>query len=67
MRKERKVNWQTNVKFNNKDYSFFYKRNFWGFRGSEFEPKNVKIVFEGGSTGYQRMPPEDFTIVGQLN
>lgn len=67
MRKERKVNWQTNVKFNNKDYSFFYKRNFWGFRGSEFEPKNVKIVFEGGSTGNQRMTPEDFTIVGQLN
>ena len=38
----------------NKEYKFFYKRNFYGFRGDEFDPKDVKIVFEGGSTGNQR-------------
>ena len=33
---------------------FFYKRNFWGFRGEEFDPKDVKIIFEGGSKlGFQ--------------
>ena len=67
MRKERKVNWQTESSFNGKSYNFFYQRNFWGFRGNEFDPKDVRIVFEGGSTGNQRFTPEDQTIVGILN
>ena len=47
MRKERKVNWQTTSSFYGKEYNFYYKRNFWGFRGEEFDPKDVmrhKIV-----------------------
>jgi len=67
MRKERKLNWKTISNFNNKNYSFLYKRNHWGFRGEEFDPKNVKIIFEGGSTGNQRFTPDDLTIVGVLN
>lgn len=67
MRKERKINWQTTSYFNGKEYKFFYKRNFWGFRGNEFNPKNVEILFEGGSTGNQRFTPENLTIVGHLN
>ena len=41
MRKERKINWLTTSNFNKKKYDFFYKRNYWGFRGEEFDPKNV--------------------------
>ncbi len=67
MRKERKINWQSKSSFNGKNYEFFYQRNFWGFRGDEFDPKDVNIVFEGGSTGNQRFTPEDLTIVGVLN
>ena len=67
MRKERKKNWETISNFNNEEYKFFYKRNFYGFRGDEFDPNDVKIVFEGGSTGNQRFTPEDYTIVGLLN
>ena len=67
MRKERKINWQTTSYFNGKEYKFFYKRNFWGFRGNEINPKNVEIIFEGGSTGNQRFTPENLTIVGHLN
>ena len=67
MRKERKINWQTTSLFNGKKYNFFYKRNFYGFRGDEFEPKDVQIIFEGGSTGNQRYHPEELTIVGLLN
>jgi len=67
MRKERKINWQTTSNFNKKDYVFFYKRNYWGFRGEEFDPKDVKIIFEGGSTGNQRFTPEKLTIVGLIN
>jgi hypothetical protein len=67
MRKERRINWQTQAIFDGKEYNFFYKRNFWGFRGDELDPKKVKIIFEGGSTGNQRYTPQDLTIVGQLN
>ena len=45
MRKERKVNWQTTSSFYGKTYNFFYKRNFWGFRGEEFNPEDVKVIF----------------------
>ncbi len=67
MRKERKINWQTSSTFNKKTYNFFYKRNYWGFRGEEFDPRNVNIIFEGGSTGNQRYTPEELTIVGLIN
>ena len=50
-----------------KKYRFYYKRNFYGFRGEEADPKNIKIVFLGGSTGNQRVTPENLTIVGLLN
>ena len=67
MRKERKINWQTKSYFNGREYDFYYKRNYWGFRGEEFNPNEVKIIFEGGSTGNQRYTPEKYTIVGLLN
>ncbi len=67
MRKERKINWQTTSVFNEKKYNFYYKRNYWGFRGDEFDPNDVKIIFEGGSTGNQRYTPEELTIVGLIN
>lgn len=67
MRKERKINWHTSSTFNEKYYNFYYRRNFWGFRGAEFDPSDVKIIFEGGSTGNQRFTPENLTIVGLLN
>jgi lysophospholipase L1-like esterase len=67
MRKERRINWQTKANFYGKEYNFFYKRNFWGFRGEEFDPKDIKVVFEGGSTANQRFTPENLTIVGLLN
>jgi hypothetical protein len=50
-----------------KKYTFYYKRNFYGFRGDEVNPKDMKIIFLGGSTGNQRVTPENLTIVGLLN
>jgi lysophospholipase L1-like esterase len=46
---------------------FIYKRNFYGFIGEEFNPKDVKIIFEGGSTGAETWKPEKNSIVGVLN
>ncbi len=67
MRNERNKNWKTISIFNDEKYNFFYKRNFYGFRGGEFNPENVKIIFNGGSTSNQRYTPENLTIVGNLN
>ena len=67
MRQERNKNWYTISKMNNIEYKFYYKRNFYGFRGEEFDPKEVKILWSGGSTSNQRYTPEELTIVGRLN
>ena len=67
MRAERNKNWKTTSTFNDKEYTFFYKRNYFGFRGNEFDPREVKIIFNGGSTSNQRYTPEELTIVGLLN
>ena len=50
-----------------KNRKFFYKRNFYGFRGEDVNPENIKIIFLGGSTGNQRLTPENLSIVGLLN
>ena len=67
MRKERKINWKTTSNFKDQKFEFFYKRNYWGFRGEEFNPRDIKIIFQGGSTGNQRYTPSELTIVGRLN
>ena len=67
MRHERQKQIYYETIHDEKKYRFFYKRNFYGFRGEEFDPKNIKIVFLGGSTGNQRVTPENLTIVGLLN
>ncbi len=67
MRSERQKNEIYEVIHNNQKYKFNYKRNFYGFRGEEVDPLNIKLVFEGGSTGNQKFTPQELTIVGQLN
>jgi len=52
---------------NGKKYRYTFKRNFHGFIGDEIDPKEIKIVFEGGSTGEQIYTPPEFRIVDQLN
>ncbi len=67
MRSERQKDQIYEVIHNEKKYTFNYQRNFYGFRGKEIDPSEIKIVFEGGSTGNQRFTPEELTIVGLLN
>lgn len=67
MRKHRMQKDTYQVKFNEKLYTHTYKRNFYGFRGKEIDPKYQKIIFIGGSTGNQRYTPENLTIVEQIN
>ena len=67
LRSERNVKQIITYRHNKDKLKHAYKRNFYAFRGDEFSPSEVKIVFLGGSTGNQRFTPEKFTIVGILN
>ena len=67
MRSERNISNLFNVTQNDKKYTVYYKRNFYAFRGDEFDPSDVEIVFEGGSSGNERFTPEEYTIIGNLN
>ena len=67
MRSERNKKELVKATHNNKKYNFFYERNFYAFRGEDFEPSSAKIVFTGGSTANQRFTPEEKSIVGVLN
>ena len=53
--------------FNNKKYTFLYKRNSYGFRGEEHDPSKIKIAFLGGSTGNEQYTPQELSIVGRVN
>ena len=62
IRNERLIEKHFEVVHNNKKFTSIYKRNFYGLRGEEVNPSEIKIVFEGGSTGNQKFTPENFTI-----
>ena len=47
---------------NNEKINFIHRRNFYGFIGDEFNPEDVKIIFEGGSTGAEIWKPQETSI-----
>ena len=63
--KDKKIEYT--IKLGAKTFKFEYVRNKHGFREQNFDPKDVKIVFFGGSTGNERFLPYELTIVGRLN
>jgi len=67
MREHRMKNQPTIISFENGSYEYNYKRNYYGFRGDDVEPADIKAVILGGSTVDQRYLPAEFTITGHLN
>ena len=67
IRKLRNIEKQYSIDHNSKKYRYTFKRNFHGFIGEEIKPEEIKVVFEGGSTGEQLFMPPEFRIVDQLN
>ena len=67
MREHRMKKNPISVKFNNANYNFTYKRNYYGFRGDEINLEEIKIVLIGGSTADERYKPYEYTITGLLN
>jgi hypothetical protein len=46
---------------------FYYRRNYYGFRGKDIEPKDMEAIIIGGSVIDERHKPEEYTITGFLN
>ena len=67
VRSERNVKEIISFEHNENKLKHIYIRNFYAFRGEDFKPSEVQIVFLGGSGGNQRLTPENLTIVGNLN
>ena len=51
MRFERQKDQLYEVIHNGKKYIYNYKRNFYGFRGREIDPSEIKIIFQGKNMG----------------
>ena len=67
IREIRNIKIPMSVKFEGKKYDYFFKRNNYGFIGEQINPKDIKILFLGGSTGEEMFKPQEFTIVGRIN
>lgn len=67
LRSFRYKNVEFTSEFNNKKYTFLYKRNSYGFRGEEHDPSKIKIAFLGGSTSNEQYTPQELSIVGRVN
>ena len=46
---------------------YFYRRNYYGFRGGDIEPSEIQAVILGGSAVDERFSPDEYTITGFLN
>jgi len=46
---------------------YFYRRNYYGFRGEDIEPSKIQAVIFGGSVIDERYKPDEYTITEFLN
>ena len=67
MREHRMKKMLYSLKIGDETHNFTYKRNYYGFRGEELNPEDIKMLLIGGSTAEERYKPEKFTITGYLN
>ncbi len=67
IREMRNVKINMSVEYDGKKYDYIFKRNNYGFIGEDLNPKDIKAVLVGGSTGEEMFKPVQYTIVEQLN
>ena len=51
----------------NEEVEYFYRRNYYGFRGADIDPSEIEGVILGGSNIEERYKPEEYTITEFLN
>jgi len=47
--------------------TYFYRKNYYGFRGADIKPSKIDAIIMGGSVIDERYKPEQYTIAGYLN
>ena len=47
--------------------TYFYRKNYHGFRGRDVEPSKIDAIIMGGSVIDERYKPDQYTITGYLN
>ena len=67
MREHRMKNQKIEYSDANEKIIFFYRKNYYGFRGPDVEPKDINAVILGGSVIDERHKPDKYTITGFLN
>jgi len=67
MREHRMKNQRIIYKNATEEVLYFYRRNYYGFRGGDIDPSKIQAVIFGGSVVDERYKPEKYTITGFLN
>ena len=67
MREHRMKNQRIIWKSETEEIEYFYRKNYYGFRGADIEPSKIKGVILGGSIIDERYKPEEYTITEFLN
>ena len=61
--KNQRILWNDEIE----EFSYFYRRNYYGFRGKDINPSEIKGVILGSSLIDERYKPEKYTITEFLN
>ena len=67
MREHRMKNQRTEWFNGEEKLTYFYRRNYYGFRGNDMEPSKIDAIIMGGSVIDERYKPEKYTITGYIN
>ena len=67
MRKHRMKNQRILWEDENEELTYFYRRNYYGFRGVDIDPSKIKGIIMGSSVIDERYKPEKYTITEFLN
>tara|TARA_B100000780_G_C21117649_1_gene452360 strand:+ start:664 stop:1734 length:1071 start_codon:yes stop_codon:yes gene_type:complete len=67
MREHRMKNQRILWKDEKEEVEYFYRRNYYGFRGRDISPSEIEGVILGGSVIDERYKPEKYTITEFLN
>ena len=67
MREHRMKNQRIEWSDDNEKITYFYRRNYHGFRGGDIKPAEIEAIIMGGSVIDERYKPEKYTITGYLS
>jgi lysophospholipase L1-like esterase len=67
MREHRMKNQRIEWSNGNEKITYFYRRNYHGFRGADINPSDIDAIIMGGSVIDERYKPDKYTITGHLS